>query len=88
MKRFVLASGALAVAAGLALSMPSAQAASYGRHHGVTPPERAAIARSKASLDALRWRARADGHVSLWERMKINAAQARHNALVARYRYN
>jgi hypothetical protein len=88
MKRLILASGALAIAAGLALSVSSAQAASYGRHGGLTAHERAAIARSQASLAALKWRARADGHVSLWERVKINAAQARHNALVARYRSN
>jgi hypothetical protein len=88
MKRLVVGSGALAVLAGLALSASSAQAASYGRHHGVSPHERAAIARSQANLDTLKWRARADGHVSLWERARINAAQARHNALVARYRYN
>ena len=54
----------------------------------MTPAERAAIARSQASLDALKWRVRADGRVTMWERARINAAQARHNALVARYRYN
>jgi hypothetical protein len=88
MKRLALGSGVLAILAGVALSVSSAQAASYGRHNGLTAHERAAIGRSQASLNTLKWRSRADGHVTLWERVKINAAQARHNALVARYRHN
>lgn len=87
MKRLVLGTAALAILSGLALT--SAQAAPWGRHFGgLTPHERAVIARSQANLNAIRWRARADGRVTLWERAKINAAQARHNALVYRYRHN
>jgi hypothetical protein len=87
MKRLVLGTAALAILSGIALTAPAAQAAPYG-YRTLTPYERAAIARSRAHLSALRWRARADGHVTRWERMRIHAAQARHNALVYRYRHN
>lgn len=87
MKHLVLGAAALALLSGVALTAPSAEAAPYGRHYGkLTSYERAAIARSRAHLNALKWRARADGRVTRWERMRINAAQARHNALVYRYR--
>ena len=48
----------------------------FGGTCSLTPAERAAIARSQASLDALKWRVRADGRVTMWERARINAAQA------------
>lgn len=70
------------------MTASAAQAAPFGHRNGFTPAERAAIARSQASLDALKWRVRADGHVTMWERALINAAQARRDALVARYRHN
>jgi hypothetical protein len=73
---------------GVAFTASSVQAAPFGQRHGVTHAGRAAIARSQANLDALKWRARADGHVTLWERARINTVQARHDALVARYRHN
>ena len=66
----------LAALSGVALAISSAQAAPLGHRDGFTHAERAAIARSQANLNALR------------ERARINAAQARHGALVARYRYN
>ena len=88
MKRLVLRATALALLSGVALSS-AAEAAPYGRHYGkLTPYERAAIARSKAHLDTLKWRARADGRVTALERMRINLAKARHNALVYRYRHS
>jgi hypothetical protein len=87
MKRLVLGSAALAILSGLAFASV-AQAAPFGHRNGITPAERAAIARSQANLNALKWRARADGHVTMWERARINAAQTRHDALVARYRHN
>jgi hypothetical protein len=88
MKGLVLGTAALAILSGIALTS-AAQAAPHGRHYSkVTPYERVAIARSKANLNAIKWRARADGRVTLWERMRINAAQARHNALVYRYRHS
>ena len=73
---------------GVALTASSVQAARFGERHGITHAERAAIARSQANLNALKWRARADGHVTLWERARINTVQARHDALVAGYRHN
>ena len=78
----------LAVLSGVALTASSVQAAPLGHRHGIALTERAAIARSQANLNALKWRARADGHVTLWERARINTVQARHDALVARYRHN
>jgi hypothetical protein len=86
MKRLVLGTAALAILSGIALTAPAAEAASYG-YGRLTPHERAAIARSQFNLNALKWRARADGHVTVWERVRINAAQVRHNALVYRYRH-
>ena len=41
-----------------------------------------------ASAHAVKARARADGHVTLWERAKIRVAEARHNALVYRLSHN
>ncbi len=87
MKRLVLGTAALAVLSGLAFAAPAAEAAPYG-YGRLTPHERAAIARSQFNLNALKWRARADGRVTVWERMRINAAQARHSALVNRYRHS
>jgi hypothetical protein len=88
MKRLVLGTAALAILSGVAMTS-AAQAEPYGRHYGkLTPYERAAIARSRANLAAIKWRARADGRVTLWERMRINAAQAKHHALVYRYRHS
>jgi hypothetical protein len=87
MKRLVLGAAALAILSGIAFTAPSAQAAPYG-YGNLTPYERAALARSRAHLSALKWRARADGHVSRWERRRIHAAQARHDALAYRYRHN
>jgi len=78
----------LAALSGVALAISSAQAAPLGHRDGFTHAERAAIARSQANLNALKWRARADGHVTLWERARINTVQARHDALVAGYRHN
>jgi hypothetical protein len=68
----------------------AAQAGPYGHghRHVLTPYERAAIARSQANLNRLKWRVRADGRVTRWERMQVGAAQARHNALVYRYRHS
>jgi hypothetical protein len=46
------------------------------------------IVRSQHQLDAIKARAWADRHVSLWERAKIRAAEVRHQALVYRLRHN
>ena len=72
---------------GFALSA-TAEAAPFHRHGGLTPYERAAIARSAANLNALKWRVRADRRVTPWERVQLRIAQAKHNALVHRLRYN
>lgn len=87
MKRLVLGTAALAILSGIAFTAPSAEAAPYG-YGNLTPYERAALARSRANLAALKWRARADGHVSRWERVRIKSAQARYDALAYRYRHN
>jgi hypothetical protein len=87
MKRLALSASALALLSGVVLAVP-AQAASYNRHGHLTAFERAAIARNAAHVRHVRWRARSDGHVSLWERMKIRAAVARHKSLAYRLRHN
>lgn len=51
---------------------------------GLSPYERVAIARSAASLAALKRRAWADGRLTFRERVMINNAERRHAALVAR----
>src|SRR5262245_53651099 len=63
MQRLVISAVSLAALSGIALAAPAhAAGLSYG--------ERVAISHSKQHLNALRHRVRADGHVSLWERMK------------------
>jgi hypothetical protein len=81
MKRIILSATALALLSGIALAAP-AEAALLTSH------ERAALARNHAHVRALERQARADGHVSLWERVKINFAQARHRAMASRFRHN
>ncbi len=88
MKRLILTACAGAMLSGLALAAPAA--AAYGPHgYGrLTPAERAAIARSQHQLGLVKARAWADGHITLWERAKIRAAEARHNALLYRLSHN
>ena len=81
MKRLVLSASALALLSGIALTAP-AQAGN------LTHSERVAIANSRDHLNTLRARVRADGHVSLWERMRVRSAEARVKALVYRLRHN
>jgi hypothetical protein len=81
MNRLFLSAATLALLSGVALASP-AQAS------GLTHSERVAIANSQHRLKALQWRVRADHHVSLWERMKVRAAAARHKALVYRLHHN
>lgn len=58
----------------------------HKRHRAgrLTPFERVAIARSRARLAKLRRRIRADGHVTRFERRRLQAAQIRHRRLVRR----
>ena len=86
MKSLVVAATAI-VLSGLVFGN-TAEAAFYKHRYGrggVTASERAAIARDQAHVNALKRHARADGHVSLWERMRIRAAETRHDALVYSY---
>jgi len=88
MQRSYLAACALALVGGLWLVAP-AEAASYRHGWGsLNPAERALIARSQHQLNVIEARARADGHISAWERAKIHLAQSRHDALVYRLRHN
>jgi hypothetical protein len=88
MKRLILNACAAAVLSGTALAGPAE--AAYDRHgYGpFTPAERNLIARSQHQLDAIRARAWADSHISLWERAKLRAAEVRHQAFVYRLRHN
>jgi len=88
MKRLILFACAGAVLSGMALAVPAE--AAYDRHgYGpFTPAERALIARSQHQLGLIKASAWADHHISFWERAKIRAAEARHQALVYRLRHN
>jgi hypothetical protein len=77
MKRLVLGTTALAMLSGIALATPAAAG-------NLTYRERVAVANSQKNLGALKWRVRADGKVTWFERMRVRSAQARHNALVHR----
>jgi hypothetical protein len=81
MKTYALAAAALALMSGTALAAPG-----YYSHHkgGLTPKERAAIARSAAHLAALKHRAWADGRLTAFERMRIRMAELQHRRLIAR----
>jgi len=88
MQRFYLAASGLALVGGLLLAAP-AEAATHRHGWGsTTPAERVLIARSQHQLNVIKARARADGHISRWERAKIHLAQSRHDALVYRLRHN
>jgi hypothetical protein len=90
MKSFVIAAtAAVVVIAGIGVGT-AAEAALYNHRHGggLTAWERAVIARDRAHVNALKRRAWADGRITLWERARIRAAEARHSALVCRYRHN
>jgi hypothetical protein len=81
MKRIILSASALAILSGIALAAPAVAAS-------LTSHERAVLARNHAHLRSLERHARADGHVSLWERVKIDLAKARYRAQASRYRHN
>jgi CHASE1-domain containing sensor protein len=81
MKRLVLGAATLALLSGIAMAAP-AEAAT------LTHSERAAIAHAHRHLNVLKVRVRADGHVSLWERMRVRAAEAHLKALAYKYRHN
>jgi hypothetical protein len=87
MKSLVVTATAAVLLSGIGLGT-AAQATSYHHRYGLTGAERAAIARDQARVNAVKRHAWADGRVSLWERAKIRAAEARHDALVFRYRHN
>jgi hypothetical protein len=90
MKSFLIAATTAVVLSGIGLGS-AAEAAYYEHRHGkseLTRWERVAIARDRARVNALKRRAWADGRVTRWERMRIRAAEARHAALVYRYRHN
>lgn len=53
---------------------------------GISAHERVMIARSTDRLQALKRRAWADGRITFFERLRINAATRQHAALVARAR--
>lgn len=96
-KTALLTVAALAMTAGIASAAPgkygkpsygkpgySQQFGKHAKKRGVSGFERAAIARSAASLRALKARAWRDGRLTFAERMQISNAERRHAALVAR----
>lgn len=86
-KTVLMTLAAVAMASGAASAAPGR---GYDRHDrgGVSNHERAAIARSAASLESLRHRIYADGRVTRFERMQLRAAESRHRMLVARARHS
>ena len=85
MKTVILATLALLIAAGPSMASPWKGKSHHSYRHGVlTKYERVLIAKSKHRLMRLKWRARADGRITRFERFRIRHAQRRHNRLVAR----
>jgi hypothetical protein len=90
MKSFVIAATTAVVLSGIGLA-GTAEAASYKYRHGrvqLTQWERVAIARDQRRVNAVKRRAWADGRLSFLEKIRIRRAEARHRALVYRYRHN
>lgn len=89
MKSFIIAATAVALTSGALLST-AAEANPYQRHYGqnLTHSERVALARDRAHLNAFERRMHRDRHMTLWERMRLRAAEARHRALVYRFMHN
>ena len=82
MKRLVLSASAVALLSGLAMA-GTAEAAPYKRGYGsISHGERVAIANSQRRVAALKRQAWSNGKLNVWERMRINAAEARHARLV------
>jgi hypothetical protein len=93
MKTVALATLAAVLMSGSAMAYPTSSfkaPAVYKsfRAPALTPYEQFQIRQSKNRLDALMWRARADGRVTFLERWQIQLAQNRHNALVYRLSHN
>jgi hypothetical protein len=89
----VFAMTAGAMTAGVASAAPGKHGygkPGYSQKHGkqakrgLSGFERAAIARSAANLRAVKARAWRDGKLTFAERMRVNNAERRHAALVAR----
>ncbi|HEU0060886.1 MAG TPA: hypothetical protein VFR19_13480 [Hyphomicrobiaceae bacterium] len=88
MSRLVLSALTGALLSGLLLATPAEAAFNRHGYGKITPAEHAAIARSQRQLSVIKAKARADGHVTAWERAKIAMAQSRHNALLYRLQHN
>ena len=83
-KTAILTVAALVMTAGTSMAAPR----HYNHYHGksVTPYERAAIARSRAKVAAVKARAWRDGKVSFLERVQIRSAERQLAATIARAR--
>jgi hypothetical protein len=83
MKTILISLAALTFASGAAFAAPG-HGYGHGNRGGISPSERAAIARSAVQVAQVKRVALRDGRVSMIERMQIRRAEARHSALVAR----
>lgn len=93
-KTALLTAAALVMTAGVSVAAPNKHynhngygKPGYGKvvkKHGISPFERAQIARSAANLSALKRRVWRDGRITFVERIQLNNAERRHAALVAR----
>jgi hypothetical protein len=93
MKTVALATLAAILMSGSAMAYPASSfkaPAAYKsfRAPALTPYERMQIQQSQHRLGLLQWRVRADGRVTVWERIQVRLAQSRHNALVYRLSHN
>ena len=87
MKTVILTAAALLMTAGTSYAAQSKfhhYKPTYNSHRGVSPAERAMIARSAAQVAAVKRQALRDGRITFVERIRINSAERRHAALVAR----
>lgn len=97
MRTAIIAASVILLSAGIASAKPighgahakgasKAHATKYQRVARLTKRERRRIARSRARLNQLARRIRADGRVTRKERQRLREATRRHNALVRRER--
>jgi len=90
MKTAILTAAALLMTAGTSYAAPAKyhnNGYGYGKptfHRGISPAERVMIARSAANVAAVKHQAWRDGRITFLERVRINSAERRHAAVVAR----
>lgn len=85
-KTAILTVAALLMTAGASMAAPRHYNHDHNRGKSVTPYERAAIARSRAKVAAVKARAWRDGRVTFIERVQIKNAERQLAAVISRAR--